>query len=166
MATVTPGSGGTIKSSTIEGQVVETITLLQLMESDTSKNSSGRNAITINLNLNTNEFVATFAIPVSQGFNPDGSIKLSAQTYLTGVNFAAGSGGTFKSTTLEAYTLEVMMALQFQEQQTAKNPQARNLISGAYDIDTGLYSGALNLPITYTLLNGSIEITAVEYLLT
>lgn len=166
MATITPGTGGTIKQATIEGQVIETLTLLQLMESDTSKNSSARNAVTLNLNLNTNEFVASFVIPVVQSFNTDGSIKLAAQIYLTGVTFAAGSDGTYKSTTLEAYSLEVLMALQFQEQITAKNPQARNLISGAYDSDTGLYSGALNLPITYALNNGKIEITPVEYLLT
>ncbi len=166
MATITPGSSGTIKSSTIEGQVIETVTLLQLTESDTSKNSSARNAITLNLNLNTNEFVASFVLPVSQSFNTDGSIKLSAQTYLTGVTFAAGSGGTYKSTTLEAYTLEVLTALQFQEQISAKNPQGRNLISGAFDSETGLYSGALNLPITYSLTNGSIKVDPVEYLLT
>lgn len=166
MATITPGTGGTIKNSTIEGQVIETITLLQLMESDSSKNSSGRNAITMSLNLNTNEFVSSFVLPVAQSFNADGSIKLAAQPYLTGVTFAAGTGGTYKSATLEAYALEVLMALQFQEQITAKNPNNRNLITGAFDSDTGLYSGAFNLPIAYALDTGTIEITPVEYLLT
>lgn len=166
MATITPGTGGTIKQATIEGQVIEVLTLLQLTETDSSKNSSGRNVITLNINLNTNEFVASFVLPVNQTFNSDGSIKLSAQTFLTGVTFAPGTGGTYKSTALEAYTLEVLMALQAQEKISAKNPQGRNLISGAFDSETGLYSGALNLPITYSLNNGLIQLSPVEYLLT
>lgn len=136
------------------------------MESDTSKNASARNAITLSLNLNINEFVAAFVLPVVQSVDADGSIKLTAQAYLSNVTFAAGIGGTYKSTTLEAYALEVLMALQLKEQITAKNPNNRNLISGAFDSDTKLYSGALNLPVTYALNVGKIEVTPVEYLLT
>jgi hypothetical protein len=166
MATITPGTGGTIKQTTIEGQVIETITLLQLMESDASKNANNRNAITLSINTNTREFVASFVVPVEQSFNTDGSIKLAASPYLTGVTFATGTGGTYKSTTLEAYCLEVLMALQAQELLTAKNPQAKNLVSASYDSETGLYSGALNLPISYTLNNGILTVSPVEYLLT
>jgi hypothetical protein len=166
MATITPGNGGTIQQTTIEGQVIEAITLLQLRESESANNPNNRNAITLSINTNTREFVASFVIPVGQSFNTDGSIRISATPYLTGVTFAAGTAGTYKSITLEAYTLEVLMALQAHELLPAKNPQSRNLISGAYDSETALYSGALNLPITYALDNGIIEISPVEYLLT
>lgn len=168
MATITPGTDSTFKTGTAEGRAIEAICYLQLQESLTENNSSGRDAIQATFDLSDNTFSGTYAIPAEQGFSANGGLTISAVPYLQNVSISPGTNApTFKSQTLEAYVLEVLMYLQAWERNTVKNPQSRNYITGSFNSDTGIYQGTFTLPISLVLdATGKASFSAVEYLLT
>lgn len=167
MATVTPGTNGTFKSLTAEGQAVEALVYLQSRENTPSANPTSENRIDVSMDLGLQTFTGLFRLPASQSINGAGQLVIQAETYVNGGTFQAGGGGTFKSATVEAYCLEVLMHLQVLELQSAKNPNNRNYVTGTFNADTGTYSGSFNLPITTSLdADGSVKVQASEYLLT
>lgn len=168
MATITPGTDSTFKAQTAEGRAIEAICYLQLQESLTENSSSGRDAIQATFDLTDNTFSGTYAIPSEQGFSATGGLTINTVPYLQNVSISPGTNApTFKSQTLEAYVLEVLMFLQSWERNAAKNPQNRNYISGSFNSDTGIYQGTFTLPISLVLdATGKPSFSAVEYLLT
>jgi hypothetical protein len=163
MATITVGSGSTLKSSTAEGQVMELLTFLQKKE----KELSAEDKVQITYNLNSFTFSASFSIPATQAINSSGQLVISASEYMTGLTFVTGSGGTFKSSTSTQYLIELISYLQLKEQDLTKNTANENRVSGQYDIDDKLFTGTVNLGVTAEIDSvGKILISAVEYLLT
>ncbi len=165
MATITPGTAGTFTSTTAEGQALEAIIWLQQREASDAANPNGENRIDGSIDIDLATFAGTFRIPATQSLNNQGQLILAASTYLSSGVFTPGSGGTFKSTTIEGYVLEVLMYLQILELQPAKNPQSRNYVTGSYNSDTRVYTGTFNFPVSLALVNGSIQTSASEYLL-
>lgn len=167
MATITPGTTGTFTSTTAEGQALEALIFLQLRELTPLANPTSEDRITATIDTDTKTLSGSYRLPATQAINSQGQLVISAQPYLNGGAFTPGQNGTFKSTTIEAYCLEVLMYLQFLESQPAKNPNNRNFVAGSYNADSATYSGTFSLPIELTLDGaGVVGVVATEYLLT
>ena len=167
MATITPGTGGTLQSTTAEGQMVEIINFLQLQEANTAVNTTAADYVQATYNINTLVYAGTFSLPISQVSDSSGMIQLLAQNYLTNSNFSAGTGGTFSSNNPAQYLLEVLIYLKNLENSTMHNPQGKNNVSSSFDMDTLTFSGSINFPVTYSLDNSGNTIFSVnEYLTT
>lgn len=168
MANIAPGLGGTFKTSTAEGRAIEALMFCQLAEKDLANNPNGDDNISGTINLESLFFEGTYRLPVDQVIGTDGTLILTATSYLVGLTINPGSDNpTFKSTTPERYLLEVLMYLQGFERNALKNPQGLNAISGSYNSDLALYQGGFQIPIAIGMgSNGSIEINASPYLLT
>lgn len=166
MASITAGTGATLKSDTAEGQCLESLVFLQLQENSTQRNPAALSNVVGAIDTDLLVFSGTFTIPASQTLGSSGSLVIAADPYLSGVIFTPGTGGTFKSVTAEAYVLETLMYLQALEQNLLKNPQNRNFITGSYNSDTKVYTGTFSLPILLSLgTDGEVICVANPYLL-
>ncbi len=166
MTSITNGTGSTLKANTAEGHCLEALVFLQIQEASTLRNPTGQSSIDASINLVDLVFSGSYSIPAKQTLGSSGNLQIEAESYLSGVIFTPGTGGTFKSVTAEAYALETLMFLQFLEQDVLKNPQSRNFITGSFNIDTSLYIGTFSLPIVSTLgTAGEVITTAQPYLL-
>lgn len=168
MATIQGGTGGTFKASTAEGRLIEVACFLRNQETDSSKNPDDRNSIVGDFSINSYEFSGTYSIACSQALTTEGSVSIVASPYLQNVVFSPGTGTpTFKSTTIEAYLLEVLIYLQALEANSTKNPQGLNNVTGTYNADTAVYSGTFAIPVALAIgSSGEAGFTAVEYLQT
>lgn len=167
MATITPGTGATISSTTAEGQALAALLYLQQRESNTVANPNAEDRISASFDTDLLTFAGQYQLPATQAINGSGQLVIAAGNYLNGGTFTAGTGGTFKSGTIEAYCLECLMYLQFLELQSAKNPSNRNYVTGTFNADNQIYSGGFSLPVSYSLgAGGAVSFVAVEYLLT
>lgn len=163
MAIITPGTGGTLKKSTAEGQLLELLTLLQITE---AQFTNTLDAIQISYNLDLLIASSVFAIPASESIDGNGAIIRTASNYLTSLTFSPGTGGTFKSANAAQYLMELIGYLQSRENDPAKNPSNFNKITSNFDGDTNLFSGTVSLDVDVTLDNttGNTIIYAKEYL--
>lgn len=166
MAAVTVGPGSTIKSDTLEGQLQEACMLLQSLETTEANNPTQIDRISVAHDPDTNTFTATFNFPVEQTINAVGQINYSAPEYLINPNFLVSPNGTFKSTTLPGYLMEVLIYTQNIERVSTKNPTNRNGATGTFNSDSTIFTGSLSLPVLVSIEpDGSIKYTADEYLL-
>ena len=167
MARVIPGTNGTIKALTIEGQLQEICMYLRLGQSSSTNNPNQiENVVSVSHSPDTLSFGASFSFGVNQLINNTGQITYSAVDYLTGLTFTPGENGTFKSTTAAGYFLEALIYAQNLERQATKNPTNRNGVSGTFNSDNTIFSGSLDLPILVSVEpTGEIKYTADEYLL-
>lgn len=162
---ITPGSGNTFTAATAEGHLLEICTYLQVQEKNLSSNPTGKDFFQVSFNLNDMVTGISFAIPAEQSIGTSGQVLTSASDYLQGITFTPGASGTFKSTTLSQYFLEVVTYLQIKENTTVNNPQLANNISSSFDADDKLFSGSISLPISIGFdATGHPVITATEYL--
>lgn len=166
MAAIQPGTGGTFKTSTCEGRLIETICFLQSLEVIPAKNLTGRNAVNGSFDIEDLTFSGTFSLPITQAILPTGGLSIVAQTYIQDNSFNPGTATpTFVSTTIEAYLLEVLSYMQSLESTPGSNPNNRNFITGQLNTDTNLYVGGFNIPVALALnAAGKAEFSAVEYL--
>lgn len=167
MTTVTPGTGGTIKSTTAEGQAHEILSFISLKQSSEVTNPG---QVTNVLGVHDQQaliFSGTYQFSVSQVIDGTGNLTLSVNPYLIGAGFQVGTGGTFKGNSPEKYALEVLMYLQNLERNPTLNPSNRNFIAGTYNSDTGLYQGSFSLPVIMGIDAGSgiVNYGADPYLL-
>ena len=165
MTTITPGTGGTLKSPTAEGQMIEIISYLKKQELNTTVNTTNANNVTGSFTEATQIFTGSFSIPIGTVADSSGVITLQATNYLPTASFSAGTGGTFTSNNPAQYLLEVATFLQNTENNATKNTQQHNYISFTFDGDTSVYSGTVSLPISMQISStGGLCFTAVEYL--
>lgn len=166
MAVVTPGTGGTCKATTAEGQLQEILSFLSIKQADAVSNPNEVTNVYASHDQTAQLFTGTYRFTVTQSIGANGSLTLQTSPYLVNTGFAVGTDGTFKSTLPEAYALEVLMYLQALEQNTTANPANRNNITGSYNSDTGLYEGSFSIPCVVALdaLTGATEYTAEPYL--
>ena len=75
-------SSVTLSSSTIEGQMVELVSRIQIAEADSAKNPNNVNAITGSYNQDTGIFSGTFSIPCDAAVDASGLPSFAAQEYL------------------------------------------------------------------------------------
>ncbi|MBW4568041.1 MAG: hypothetical protein KME31_08460 [Tolypothrix carrinoi HA7290-LM1] len=166
MVAITPGSNASFKSATAEGLLLEVITYLQNQERNTISNPTNRDLIKLSYNLDSLTAIGSFSIPATQSINDAGQIILVGTDYLQNVPFSPGDGGTFKSTSLSQYFLEIVAFLQIKESDVLKNPNSENNVFSAYDADDKISSGTINLPLTVSFDDsGHPVISAKEYLL-
>lgn len=167
MATITPGNGAIFTSTTAEGQCLEALIYLQGREANSLANPAGEDRINGSFSIDTLVFEGEYRLTANQSITLTGQLSIAVQSYLDGGSFSPGTEGTFKSSTIESYVLEVLMYLQFLEATPGKNPQNRNFVTGNYNADQSTYSGTFSLPVSLTLNGaGGVAIQAVEYLLT
>lgn len=166
MTTIAVGSNGTLKTSTVEGHLLELLTFLQLKETDTVVNPSGKDYIQGTYNLNNLTFNGNFSIPVIQTINNTGELTLVAKEYLVSSGFSPGDGGTFKSTNPAQYLIEVLTFIQNREPDPTKNLSGNEIVTASIDTDAMTYSGTVNnLPVNMTInSDGNTVFIAKEYL--
>lgn len=166
MATITAGAGATFTATKAEAQAIAALNFLNQRENTSEANPNGDDRINASFDVDLLTFAGTYSLPASQVLNSLGQLVIVSTPYLSSGAFTPGTGGTFKSVTIEAYVLEVLMYLQSLELQPTKNPQNRNYITGTYNSDSKLYAGTFNLPISISIPeSGIVSFTAVEYLL-
>jgi hypothetical protein len=164
MTVVTPGTNGTLKKATAEGQLLELITFLQLAEANTAKNPNARNFVSGTFNIDSLVFSGSFNFPVITTVLA-GQISVGASEYLNNHGFTAGTGGTFISDNPAQHLLEIATFLQNREADTLFNPQGLNNISTTIDGDSGIFSGTISLNLEMLLTaEGKTEFSAKEYL--
>lgn len=166
MATITPGTGSTIKSSKIEEHLLEIITFGKAQELDTAKNSAPPKSYIQGFTYTDTLFRCNLSIPVNRSTNETGGSLFTTPDYLSGVTFTPGTGGTFKSTNFAAYLVECVLHAQELERDTAKNPSGADRITGNFDINPNVFTGSVEIPIKPGVgADGKPNFTAVEYLL-
>jgi len=166
MVAIIPGSNASFKSSTAEGLLLEVITYMQNKELNIASNSTNQDFVQISYNLNNMTAVGSFSIPTTQSINELGQIVATGKEYLQGITFSPGDSGTFKSSTLSQYFLEIVAFLQIFEDDPTKNTQSENNVFSNFDADDKKYSGTISLPLTVVIDDlGHPIIMAKEYLL-
>jgi hypothetical protein len=166
VTTINLGANSFFKSVTAEALLLEVITYIQDKELSLSSNSTNKDFVQITYNLNNMTAVGSFTIPAIQSINDAGQVVTSGSDYLQGITFTPGDGGTFKSTTLSQYFLEIVTYLQIKEADLLVNTQNENNIFSSYDADDKIFSGNITLPLTISFDDlGRPVITAKEYLL-
>jgi hypothetical protein len=168
MATITPGTDATIQASKAESQLFHALMLLQEVEASTTFNPSRADAVQTSFNDNTLTFTARFDLPCEQSL-VSGVSGFKGKNYLTAYTaFTAGStAGTFKSTNLPAYVVELIYYCQMLENTTASNPSNKNYVNATFDSDKQSFTGTITLPYTRTIdAFGDLKISIPEYLQT
>lgn len=159
MATITPGSGGTLKSTTYEGQILELAQLLETWESTPANNPQSLDYMTVSHD-GSGVTAISFNIPLQTRILSD-QVDYFAPEYLSGVTFAPGTGGTLSDTTAAGYFVELVQRGQILEAQQS----ASDRINGSININNLRFAGSVNLLTSITIADdGAIAIAAVEYL--
>lgn len=167
MATLTPGTGGTLKSTTIENGFHEALSRVALAEQDSNKNTQGLTRVTMSSDIRTNRITGTFTFALTKETTASGSTSFVVVEHLSNSGYVAGTGGTIKSPGLCAAIVEIAEAIQSKEQLSSKNPSAINVITGlTYDSETLLVSGSFDYSTVPTMTaSGELSIAAKTYLL-
>ena len=76
-------SSVTLASNTIEQQLIELVTRIQVLENNTANNPDGQNFVTGSANYDTGVFSGTFNIPFSVSVDASGNPIITATAYLT-----------------------------------------------------------------------------------
>lgn len=149
MATITPGTNATIQSNKLEFHLLETLLTLQIYESNPTFNPSKKDCLQGSYNINTGSFDCTFKIRGDFYINSQGEPVTSVTNYLLGVAFTPGNPvGTFKSITLPAYFIEVVMYCERLENDVASNTSGQSRVVLTNDIEEHEISGTIKLPCT------------------
>lgn len=159
MASITPGSGGTLKSTTYEGQILELAQLLETWESTPTNNPQSLDYVTVS-HSGGGTTAISFNIPLQTRIL-SGQVDYFAAEYLTGVSFAPGSAGTLTDETAAGYFVELVQRAQILEAQQS----AADRINGSININNLRFSGSVTVVTAIAIANnGAISINAVEYL--
>lgn len=164
MAAIQPG--GTITANTVEGQIMQCLTYLQLCEQDASKNPRGVDYVSIGYRSsgNSHSFTASWAIPVSQASSQTGNRTIVPIPYLIDNNFIGG--GSLNSEEPAAYLMELVTLAQNLEADTNKNPSGSNNITDQISGDDLVWSGSVSLPVEMSQNSqGNTIFTTKEFLL-
>ena len=76
----------TTTSTTLEGQLLEIIAAMQLLERDPAQNPNNTNGVTGTFNSETNAFTSTVNLPASVQIGTNGQLEVSATEYLSVAN--------------------------------------------------------------------------------
>ncbi|AFZ22366.1 hypothetical protein [Allocoleopsis franciscana] len=166
MATLTPGTGGTLKSTTLENGFHEALSRVALAEQDITKDTQVLTRVTMSNDVRASRITGTFTFALTKETTSAGSTSFIVADHLTNSGYAAGTGGTIKSATLPAAIVEIAEALQSKEQITSKNSSNINTITGlTYDSETLLVSGSFDYSTVATMsASGELTVSAKTYL--
>ena len=76
-------SSVTLNGTTIEQQLIELVSRIQVLENNTSNNPDGQNFVTGSANTDTGVFSGTFNIPIGVSVDGSGNTVITATPYLT-----------------------------------------------------------------------------------
>lgn len=166
MATYTPGTGGTLKSTTLENAFHEALNSAINFEKDTAKNPQNQQKIGLSINAVTRSATGSFTFSLTKEITTAGTISFPVTDYFTTSGFTPGTGSTIKSANLPAAIVELAELLQTREQNSTKNPQNLNTITSLnYD------SEALTVDCTFAYnldaamaTDGGLSLKAKTYL--
>ena len=169
MAGLTPGTGGTVVSTTWEAAAIELAEILQGIEEEVNASLTNPvNRVAVNYD-SGNPKIAQIQInmPITLGLGTDGAPKYIATQFVSPNSaYAAGTGGDLKSTNLEAATFEAFSKLQSLE----KTPPPIGVAAPANNVNITINTETLiaaivaNLPINFTIVSGKPTVNAVPYL--
>ena len=168
MSTITPGTSGSLQSTTLENALNEAIALAISYELDATKNPQSLKNLTQSYDLATNTCTATFTFPLSIVIDSNGRIIPTVTEYLSSTGFTPGNPvGTIKSSGIAATIVEVCERIQTLDRNSLKNPSNNNTITGlTYDSEALTVTGAISFGIVPAILpTGIISIVAKQYLL-
>lgn len=167
MATLTPGTGGTLKSVILENAFHEALSRVALAEQNSTQNTQALTRVTMSNDIRTSRITGTFTFALTKETTATGSTSFVVVEHLSGINYAAGTGGTLKSGGLCAAVVEIAEGIQSKEQLTSKNPSSLNTITGlTYDSESLLVSGNFDYQTVATVsATGELTVTAKTYLL-
>lgn len=168
MATITPGVNASITSSILEMHLLETFLTLEIYESNPNHNPNRKNCLSAAYNIGSGLFDATFNLACDQYISGVGETTINIPNYLTGISFTPGNPtGTFKSATLPAYFIEVILYCDEVEKAVPNNAtDANSRVTIAYDAEAQQISGTIKLPCTVhaDLLRGRGVFSPLQYL--
>lgn len=167
MATLTPGTGGTLKSTTLEAAFHEALSLAAILEQDPLKNPQALSRISMNLNVRTGQVTGTFSFEVIPTTATDGSTSFPVTEYLQNTAYAKGTGGGLVSAGLCGAIVELAEKIQAKERLASKNPQGLNGISGLnYGTETQIVNASFDYLVTGSVIApGAYSCVAKTYLL-
>ncbi len=160
MANFTAGTG-TIQASSLEAATVVASLMLQNLE---QSNTESPDNIAVNYFTGDSTVQIQWNIPITTSIASDGKLLISGNDYVLYPSFAAG--GDVKSTQLPSALLEIFQNLQSLEKdaEDPEDPGANNKVQITYDIDNLIGTVTAELPISFDASNGTVVISAVEYL--
>lgn len=162
MAAITPGTGGTPKSTTVEGQLLEVALFIINAEADGVKNPGAIDYFQVDASADMSLVTIRFSIPVQAESVTGGGYVYNAPEYLANPGFSAGTGGTITDDSTVGYFKRLIEHAQEVE---APLQPTTDRISGTLNINNKLFSGTVNLPVSSTIqADGTIQLTATEFL--
>lgn len=168
MSTITPGTTGSLKSTTLENALHEALLLCISYELSTTKNPLATRNIVMACDFSQNKVTGsfTFGLLVSVD-STTGTPTNTILEYLTNSGYAPGGGGTIKSSIISAAIVEIAERIQIQDRNSLKNPTAKNTITGlSYDSEANTVSGNFDYEIVVTIgTDGVPTVAAKTYLL-
>lgn len=167
MTTFTPGTGGTLKSTTLEAAFHEALSLAAIAEQDPLKNPQAMSRIVMSLNIRTGQVTGTFTFEVVPTIASDGSTSFPITEYLQNTGYTKGTGGGLNSAGLCGAIVELAEKIQAKESLSSKNPQGLNGVTG---LDYGSESKVVSASFDYlttgaVTTTGAYSSTAKTYLL-
>lgn len=180
MTTITPGTGATITSTTIESFFCGAIWLLQNLESDVARNPSGINNVTSTISDDSRSISGSANFLTTVESDTNGKALFTTTDYLTtpanaSAHWIPGTGGTIKSATIQGAIFEAVRFINNLESQVAKNPEGKKTVSwslqSSNDSEVSTVNIALaitftNFPLTYSFnAAGTQTLTGKAYLL-
>lgn len=167
MTTLNPGTGGTLKATTLENAIQEILVWIIATERDIAKNPNQiRNITSLSWDLTTRLFSASYTIPVIKNIDATGNSCFQGKEYLTNDGFIQGSGGDLLSTGAVATLLEISERIQTLENDLAKNPDSKNFVGGTFNTNSLTYSGSVSAIFKEKFdTDGEIIFEVEEYLL-
>jgi hypothetical protein len=169
MSVFTPGTGGTVVSTTWEAVSIELAELLQGYEEDANALlTNAVNRVAVNYD-SGNPKIAQIQInmPITLGIGTDGAPKYVAAPFVSPAPaYVVGAGNDLKSANLEAATFEAFSKLQQLEKATPPLGVAApaNNVTITVNTETLIASIVANLPIDFTIVSGKPTVNAVPYL--
>lgn len=164
MATITAGTGSTIGSTTIEGQLFQLIHWINNVEA-----IAGGNANNFSLSKDDEGILtASFTLKGQLIYTPTtGTFAETAIPYLPNAVFNSGNPlGTIKGIGFAQYFIDCMLYALVWQNNLSKNPQKLTGVQMDFNFQTLTFSGSLSLPYITIIAADGITETATEWLLT
>lgn len=166
MASLTPGTGGTLKSTSIEAAFHEALCLATLAEQDSLKNPQKLRRVGLSLDLRMSQVSGSFSFVFEPTAATDGAATFPITEYLIGINYAKGTGGELKSSALCGAIVELAEKIQAKQRLTSKNPSGMFAITRlAYNSDVKIVSGFFAYNVTGSVVNGIFSTAAKTFLM-
>ena len=159
MTIFAPGTGATLKSTTVESAFLELVTRL----SNATRLTDAPAEATISYQVSSTDktLVGTAVIPFASGLS-SGLVSINPTPFVDQTDYTTGSGGDLSSSGLVDNFVELM----YKVNEIPNKPD--NTVGGldlAVDMDTKLITGAFTLPISITVSSAGIhQVEAVDFL--